>query len=170
MRKTAEEGDAEAFRLFVRAWMDRAVRYCARFVGDVALANDMAQRSFVSIHQNRKRFHPGLNVTAWVYATLRHQCLHELRRRSRAPATVSEFEQLAATSEGSVLDELIRTESWRRLRAAMDQLPEAARDMVHLRYLDGLKLREIAEIHQCTVSAVDHAILTAIRTMSDFLK
>lgn len=87
-------------------------------------------------------------VRALVSRTVRSVCIDELRRRARLPrATRAELEtspeelQAPPADDEGEQDELLA-----RVRACWSTLPERERQILALRFHDGLSFREIAEL------------------------
>jgi len=93
-------------------------------------------------------------LRALVSRTVRSVCIDELRRRARRPAaaateTGSETESLAdpAPPQQEARDEAEeQAELLARVRGAWHELAERDRQVLQLRFRDGLSFREIAEV------------------------
>lgn len=130
-------GDASALDELVRAYYPDILRYCRRHSPDEASAEDAAQETFLKAvrhldaHAFRGRFR------AWLYKIAANTCADRCRRETPAEPL----------SDSPYIDPgFERTELGIDLRSALAALPEAQREVVLLRYVHGLKLREAAEV------------------------
>ncbi len=130
-------GDASALDELVRAYYPDILRYCRRHSPDEASAEDAAQETFLKAvrhldaHAFRGRFR------AWLYKIAANTCADRCRRETPAEPL----------SDSPYIDPgFERTELGIDLGSALAALPEAQREVVLLRYVHGLKLREAAEV------------------------
>jgi RNA polymerase sigma-70 factor (ECF subfamily) len=87
------------------------------------------------------------NFRAWIYKICRNRCLDVLRSRRRRPddGTLPTGSNLDAALTGN-LTRLVRNERWKRLREVVEALPADQREVLQLRYAEGLSRAEIAEV------------------------
>lgn len=78
-------GDRLSFSvLFDRHW-PRVVRFCRRFTGSEALAEEAAQEVFVKLYRTAGRYRPTAKFTTFLFRVATNHCLNELRRGASAP-------------------------------------------------------------------------------------
>lgn len=147
-------------------------------VQDVLLA---ASRQLNGYLQNRPLpFYPWLRRIAW-------QCLVELHRRHVKAAKRTVQREVTAgmiLSDGSVLHlverlpltasspsrQVIRRELRRRVRDALDRLPETEREVLIMRYLEQMSVGEIAAALEISEGAVSMRHLRALERMRILLE
>lgn len=120
-----------------QAWLMRLARRLGR---DEAAAEELAQDSLIAAWTHRPRT-PGA-MRAWLRCVL----VHRVRTDATAERRRREREERAARPERtSGPDEIAeRLELARRIAAALDELPEAERSALYLRYYEGLSPPDIA--------------------------
>ncbi len=170
-----QSGQRCAFEVLVRRYERELFGYLKRYLGDAALADDVFQNTFLQLYTKIATYERGRPVRPWLYTIATHQAIDALRRSGRH-AAVSLDEQRSATEGGNVrqlLDALqehgpdpldaVQGEERRRLvRAGVDGLPAALRQVVLLAYYNGLKYREIATIVGIPVGTVKSRLHTAL--------
>jgi RNA polymerase sigma-70 factor, ECF subfamily len=125
-------------------------------------------------------FYPWLRRLAWErLLDLQRQHLGSQRRsvaREEGPrgelseeSVDSLARSLVARSAGP-LSILIREERQRRIREALVHLEESQREVLVLRYLEGLRLQEVADVLGTTLAAVKMRHLRAIRQLRDVIQ
>src|SRR5436190_21582352 len=153
MWRVQMDDDAQAFALLMERWHDRIHGLCARMLGSVHTAEDVAQEVFARIFEKRKDYDPEKRFSTWLWRIAVNRCYDELRRVHRHP----EFSLQQDEDEQGLLPEpLIETvspdqhaatrEEAQVVRDALGQLPDMYRAVVILRHYHGLKLREVAEV------------------------
>jgi RNA polymerase sigma factor (sigma-70 family) len=153
----------EEFSEILRCYGDIAYRMaCHLTQGNEALSRDLVQDAFVKIWksgdlQNLDSF------KGWMYRILHNLYIDHLRRQSRnatfsydAPAAAddSDLKESLPHAGPTILENLEKEELNRRLRQALDGLPDEFRIPVVLCDMEGLSYEEIARIVACPVGTV----------------
>jgi RNA polymerase sigma-70 factor (ECF subfamily) len=136
---TAEYRDWDFSRL-VEEHFARAVRFCARMLGNVSEGEEVAQQAFVSLlEKGRKPWEQG-DPLPFLYRVLRNACIDHTRRRKTRAAEGSldaaAAQDLSAATAPEVID---------ALHAAVSELEAAQREVIVLRFFEGLELRDVAK-------------------------
>ncbi len=136
-------GQPEAFTLLVERY-DRAVYHLAyRTLHDVEEARDVAQESFFKAYRSLRTFKQGAKFSTWIFAITYHACCDRLNRRKRYSS--EELPERADPGPGPE-SQAIALDQARRLRAAIEQLPEKYRTVITLYHLQGKQYEEIATV------------------------
>ena len=140
------DGDASAFRALVNRHADRLLGFAQRLVGDLALAEDIVQDSFLAVWRTAPSWSPKAKVSTWLYRITRNKALDHLRKRR--PTVDPDDVVLVDGSDGA--DRTIdRRQTGNTVRAALDALPErqrAAIVLVHYELLSGAEASDALEI------------------------
>ena len=148
-------GDEAAFTLLVREHGRAVFGVVFRRVGDRALAEDLAQETFLRAWRARAQFRGGdTGARGWLCAIAANVARDHLRARRRRP-----LEEDAVYSDiPSVKDDPASaaqaSASLEQLRAALAVLPAGQREMFLLRERDGLSYKEIAAVLRCPIGTV----------------
>lgn len=123
----------------------------ARIVGDRALAEDLAQESFIKAYRNLAAFDTTRRLSSWLFRIAHNTAVDRLRRSQPAmfsldaPAPNAErgnYERASSPTTDPVEREALR----RALNGAIAQLRREYREAVTLRYDEGLSFEEIAQV------------------------
>ncbi len=140
---TALSGRPDAFATLVERY-DRAVYHLAyRTLHDQEEARDVAQEAFFKAYRSLRTFKPGAKFSTWIFAITYHACCDRLARRKRY--SNEELPERADTAAGPE-SQAVASDEARRLRAAIDALPEKYRTVVTLYHLQGRQYDEIAQV------------------------
>ncbi|MEM1109204.1 MAG: sigma-70 family RNA polymerase sigma factor [Planctomycetota bacterium] len=170
--RSASSGDADAWRALVTAYSGRVFGLLVKQCGDRELAEELTQVTFVKLvdqlgqssgYEEKGRFE------SWLFRIAMNKLRDEMRRRKRqarptdmSPAPGSDGDAgrssggggiaatFAASGDAGGLGEdpaerLSRAEQVDRLKVAITRLPEADREVLHLRHTAGLSFAQIAE-------------------------
>jgi RNA polymerase sigma-70 factor (ECF subfamily) len=159
------EKDHEAFRQLVEKHQEKVFRLCLGFLKNPQDAEDLAQDVFLSVYKNARRFRGDARVSTWMYRIAVNLCINRLRKESRLKRLISfgilsgspELERIPgdADTPESLLEKRERREV---LNRALERLPSNQRIAFTLHRIEGLSHEEVAEIMECSVSAVESRI------------
>ena len=142
------------------------VRYLIRLCGDPDLAEDAAQEAFVRLSE-RPPTDPG-HVRAWIF-TVATNVVRDARRTGRRRSDLLARDAASAPSGdpgADPADAAARAELRRRVRAALDELPERDRVVLLMRE-EGFKHREIGQAVGISTGSVGTVIARALRKLAD---
>lgn len=152
-------GDREAFRILVERYQRRAYRLALRVLRDDEQARDAVQEGFLKAYASLHRFEGRSSFYTWLYRLVMNLCL-DLKRRDRSGSHVEwDDGRCIESAEGvgpalgdprgggdhAPADAVLRKELRLQVGAAIEELPEGARETLLLREVDGLSYAEIAE-------------------------
>jgi RNA polymerase sigma factor (sigma-70 family) len=145
-------GDPAAFDQLVRRHLRPAVRLASRLLGDDDAAEDVVQESFLKVLEVVDTFDATRPFAPWFYRIVANRCSNIRRSRSRRPT-----ESLSPTLESEAPGpdrEAERRSLRRRLRAALDGLPDRQREVLLLYDVEGFTGPEIAETLEISAGTV----------------
>ena len=153
----------------------RVIAGLARIVGDVGLAEELAQDALVAALEQWPESGVPDNPGAWLMATGKHRAIDLLRRRERLERKQEELgreiearPELAAPDLDAAIDDDIGDDLLRLVFTACHPvLSTEARVALTLRLLGGLKTEEIARAFLVPESTVAQRIVRAKRTLAE---
>ena len=165
----AKAGEASAFERLAGQHAAPLWR-CAMALGkDSHWAEDLVQETLVEAWRSLARFDGRCRFSTWLYGILRHRLLKG--RRGRSAVRLSAFDalgQMPCTARSPDQSAEV-SEDAKRVRRAVDSLPEEHRLVVELRFFAGARLEEIAAALGCppgTVKSRLHHSLEKLRLMN----
>ncbi len=176
-----ETGRRDLFTALVRRYERELYNYLRRYLGSPEAAEDAFQTVFLQVHLKCGQFESNRRVRPWLYAIATNQAIDAQRgsRRHRLfsldrPSRLRDTDDGKSWSETTVSNEpdparqVVDGERDRLLAAALDQLSEPLRTVVHLVYYQGLLYREAAEVLAIPVGTVRSRLHTAITRLAEF--
>ena len=154
LARQALAGSQQAYQTLVTRYASAAVNMAARFVHDRALADDLAQDAFVRAFARLKTYDPERRFSAWFFQILRNVVIDHLRRRRIAAVSLDELqaggypEPPTGDPESSPEADAERKELGRALTAALQRIRAEYREVIVLRYQQGLTVDEIGGVLQ----------------------
>ena len=152
LARDALAGSEAAYRELVTRYATPAVNFIFRFVRDRALAEGLAQEGFLRVYQRLNTFDPSRRFSSWFFQVLRNITIDYLRVNRLPTSSLDELaeegNQGAAVDRESASPEQVagQRELAAAMSAALARIRPEYREVVVLRYQEGLTQPEIAEI------------------------
>jgi RNA polymerase sigma-70 factor (ECF subfamily) len=150
----AREGSEEAFRELVERFATPVHNLIVRIVRRRELAEELSQESFVKAWRALGRFDPERKFSSWLFKIAHNTALDALRRGGPEPVSLD-----APRAAGEPAPELpadpraedplaraLARDAHRALERAVAELRPAYREILLLRFVEGLAYEEIAEV------------------------
>ncbi|MCK9393905.1 MAG: RNA polymerase sigma factor [Candidatus Paceibacterota bacterium] len=147
------EGEKRALEVLVFRYYKVIYNFCYRYVGDINVAEDITQESFVKAWKNLNKFDRSKKFKTWMFQIAKNTCIDYLRKRKSIPFSrfenedgdnnfVDNFEDILPLP-----DEIFKKKDLAEfLEKAISKLPDANKMVVLLYYKNDFNFREIAEI------------------------
>ena len=154
-------GNKTAFKKIFRLYYPRLIRYSSSILKDTTEAEDLVQEVFIQLWEYRNQLKPEKNLAAYLYTLTRNKCYNAIKRRIVEEKYLKnqaamETEELYHISFGSN-DEFVAMEDMlnEELNRIMNEMPQRCAEAFRLKWMEGKKIREIAEIMQISTTMVD---------------
>ena len=154
----ANRGDPAAFVALYYRYKEWVVTLATRLTGDADHAHDVLQETFIYLLSKFPGFVLTSRLTTFLYPAVKNIAIHHRRKRDRHAAGEGLMDSLPAPAPTPTADP--------DLVAVVSALPETHREVVLMRFVDGLSLEEIAQalsIPLGTVKSRLHNALAALR-------
>ncbi len=153
----AREGDRDAFRVLAERYYRRVYRMLLAMTRDPDAALDLTQETFAKALRGLPEFEMTASFHTWLHRIAHHAFVDWTRRRRiRTPQALEDDARPQAADEqpfpvgprppGDPADAVEVEESLRAVRAALEALRPAYREILILREVEGLSYPEIAAV------------------------
>ncbi|MBI4025980.1 MAG: sigma-70 family RNA polymerase sigma factor [Verrucomicrobia bacterium] len=144
-------------------------RYAARITGDLDLARDVVQDTFVRLcRENDSKVRDKLGE--WLFTVCRNRAL-DVRRKERRMQVISETDiENRPSQDVSPSVEVERQEASNDVLRLLEALPANQQEVVRLKFQNGLSYKEISRVTNLTVTNVGFLIHTALKTLRQRFK
>jgi RNA polymerase sigma factor (sigma-70 family) len=147
--EAARRGDPAAYRRLVDAYRNTVCSISLAIVRDLDASEEVAQEVLVAAWRDLGKLRNPESFGPWLRQLARNRARQHLRTHLRARrrlSVVGERPEDPADPTGLAPDLLARAEDQRRLRAAIDELPDDAREVVTLYYREGRSVAQVASL------------------------
>lgn len=176
--KAYAQGNNEAFDALLARHQERIFSYIVRIVKNEDVANDIFQDTFVKAIMNirKGRYTDTGKFPAWI-SRIAHNLIIDYYRQEKSEnlqsCDIDEVDLLnrKELSEATVEDLLITEQIHDDVRLLIDELPEAQREVLMMRYYRSMSFKEIAEATRVSINTalgrMRYAILNMRRIASE---
>lgn len=172
-----QQGNREAVSQLLERHTRRVRDYVRMMVKDNDVADDLTQEVLIKVvkvldegrYTDKGRFLP------WVLRIAHNRVLDYFRAQKQAK-TISEssagFDILGSKNfaEPSIEDTLISEQQAEEVRALIEELPDEQREVVRMRYYEGLSFKEIAEYTGVSINTALGRMRYALINMRQMIK
>jgi RNA polymerase sigma-70 factor, ECF subfamily len=155
-----QAGDEAAFAEFVARYSARLRYYLRKMLGNSQSTEDALQDVWLDAFRGLPRLvEPGA-FAAWIYRIARDRAFRELRGR-RHSRPLEETDLIDASEDADEFS----VEDAERIHAALDLLAPEHREVLVLRFLEGMPYEEIASVVGCQLGTVKSRLHYAKRAL-----
>jgi RNA polymerase sigma-70 factor, ECF subfamily len=169
-------GAVEAFNLLVSRWEKPVYNYLLRLTGNREDALDLTQDVFLKAYQNLRKLEDPSRFAPWLYRIAHNEAYSLFRkRRPEAELPPDSRESRGREPGGRNADPDIELaagaapafpiELTLAVTSALSRLSPDQREAVVLKFYQGFKFEEMAEILGCPVSTIKSRVYTALEIL-----
>jgi RNA polymerase sigma-70 factor (ECF subfamily) len=135
--------DRQAFTQLYRYYLPRIYGYVLSRVEDQAAAEDISGQVFLTILQKLPKLRDPQRFNAWIFRIARNKCMDHFRALKR--------DRIRIQALGWLFEEAtVSRDDLNDLEKAFQSLPELEQDILRLRFLGDMSLKEVAQVLQQT--------------------
>lgn len=157
---SAQSGNQQAFNLLFEYYLKALVVFANRISNDHELAKDAVQDAMLNVAKTIRQIRDPRYFRSWIYRKVRWSTLDLLRRKHSEISRSESFNEQLHDPEIEV-----HTDNHEQLHQAIRSLDEVDKQIIHLFYLDELKINEIAAILEIPGGTVKSRLNRARNTL-----
>ncbi len=163
-------GPPESIESLYAAMESALLIYAQKLVNHTETAQDIVQEAFLKLHasfDSVRQPHP------WLYRTVHNLSINHLRRgRKVVPLHSEDPESGVDLPDGKPLPDeyLARVEAIGRTRLSLARLDSRSRELIRLKFDEGLSYKEISERTNLTISNVGYLLHHALKDVAASLR
>jgi RNA polymerase sigma-70 factor (ECF subfamily) len=161
---------SESIEALFAAMESPLLSYAHRLLQNAESAEDVVQDAFLKLHSN---FDQVREPRRWLYRTVHNLALNQQRRKDRTVPLCSTSEDVLAGEPADPQplpdEQIARWEGVGLVRLSLDRMEARSREVVHLKFRDGLSYREISERTGLTVGNVGYLLHHALKALASEL-
>ena len=151
-------GDYDAFTLLYNKYIQPLTQYGLKFMADLPAVEDCLHDVFVWLWANRHKLDMHTSVKSYLFKAVRTTMLHGLQKQNRLRGLNTDDEtgypfELALTPETRVLHNENQRQLRQQIERVLSTLTAKQKEVIYLRYYEGLNFEEIARNMNLSVKA-----------------
>jgi RNA polymerase sigma-70 factor (ECF subfamily) len=166
------DGDQASFGLLLDKHRSPVIHFLYRMVQNQAVAEELAQEVFLRVYKSRSSYEPTAKFTTWLFRIASHLALNWIRdgRNEKRQASLDEespdgtAKQVPDRSR-TVEQELVYQVKLREVRQAIESLPAKQRAAVMMHKYQEMEYAQIADVLNCSESAVKSLLFRAYESL-----
>lgn len=172
VRRT-QDGDSDAFAELYNMSFNKIYNYCRHYLKDEYLAQDACQEVFISALKNIQKLNDPTLFIAWLNQIAFRVCFDFAKAHKNDYGEVDSemMEEICDTKPSNNPEEVsLKSDESRRLKAAIEMLNPTEKELVTLRYFNGMKIDEIVDATDISKSTVKRTLNAAVDRLKSIMK
>lgn len=160
-----------AFELLVRKYQQKLYWQIRRTITDHNNADDVLQETFLKIWKGLDSFREDAQLYSWMFRIAHNECITWFRKNKNS----SKNEDILNVNETEFINQENSENAYssnhieKKLREAIDLLPEKQKMIFHLKYYQELKYEEISELLGTSTGALKASYHIAVKKIENYL-
>lgn len=158
----AKNGDLSAQAQIVLNHEKMVYNLGLKLLGSAEQAECVLQETFLKVLQALPQFEERSQLSTWIYRIAINQALMRLRNRKRQQVSFNDisnedgtdYSEFVRSLDATPLDNLLNQELKDKMERAIEKLPENYKTVFVMKDIEGLPLKEIADILDLSLPAV----------------
>ncbi|MDN3588384.1 RNA polymerase sigma factor [Pedobacter aquatilis] len=145
--------------------------HALKFTNDVEDANDLVQDTLLKAIRFYNNFQEGTNIKGWLFVIMRNTFINNYRRISKTRTLITQTDEISSSSlmHSSTKNDAVGKFVVGDINKALASLPEAYHTPF-IKYFEGYKYHEIADMLQIPLGTVKTRIFVAREMLKKYLK
>lgn len=172
LMKALSKGDQRAFDELYKRFYAQLLGYFKNMLwGDREKAEDMVHDIFAKIIKNPDYFDTNRSFRTWLFSVASNMCKNEYKKqvvRKNTSTGVEDYRSISSST--NVLAEVQDIQFQQAFEENLSKMDEKHREVFALRHLEGLSMKEIAEIMEINEGTVKSRLFYATKFLAEKLK
>ena len=172
LMKALSKGDQRAFDELYKRFYAQLLGYFKNMLwGDREKAEDMVHDIFAKIIKNPNYFDTNRSFRTWLFSVASNMCKNEYKKQAVRKNTSTGVEDYRSISSSTnVLAEVQDIQFQQAFEENLAKMDEKHREVFALRHLEGLSMKEIAEVMEINEGTVKSRLFYATKFLAEKLK
>ena len=143
--KKAQDGEVKAFGSLYDHYLPKIYRFVLLKVSHREEAEDLTHQAFLKAWENIEQYDfRGYSFGSWLYRIARNVTV-DYYRGSRLEVSVEDVSEVHLAKDNSLEESVERSLEWQGLVESIKKLKEVEQDVIVMRFVEDLPLKDIAE-------------------------
>jgi RNA polymerase sigma factor (sigma-70 family) len=157
-------GDKRAFGQLFKMYSKDLFKYGQKFTNDKSEIEDVIQEVYMDLWSRRQKTLIKSSIKFYLLKGFRREIIRRIKAKKKAEILDNDFFITPSHQEGMIQQESLE-ESSLCLHHAISNLPERQREVIFLRYYQGLENHEIASLMEMTIPSAYNLVSRALKVL-----
>lgn len=163
------KGSQKAYELLYKQLYRNLCNYAYNIIPDKDVAEDIVQSTLVALWENHQQCNEIEYLKSYLYRCVYNACMKLLQHQKVRERYFNESEYHLKQIQFETFESSYDDEQTARLHKALDELPEKNREVMKLRFIDGLSTNEVSKQLDITPRTVETHVSKALRFLREKL-
>ena len=163
------QGDKDAIVEIVSEYNDGLVLFLNSFIGNICLAEEMAEDVFCDLLIEKPKFNGKSSFKTWLYAIARYKTLHFLKKRAKAPEVPID-ELYSLSDEVDIVKNHLKNEQKIQLHTALKKISPEYSQVLYLIFFEEFSNSETANILKKSNRQIENLLYRAKKALRSELE
>jgi len=174
------DGEEAGYDILIQKYRKPIINFMFRMVHNQAMAEELAQETFLRVYRSRQTYRAEAKFTTWLYRIATNLAVNHARDTKYERAAQNVYLDQpdpetgttpdVADSTASIEEDLVREERMKAIRQHVLALPERQRMAVLMHKYQGLDYKQIGDVLKLSESATKSLLFRAYQTLRETLK
>jgi RNA polymerase sigma factor (sigma-70 family) len=160
---------ADWVRAALQQYERSLIRYAARITGNVELARDVVQDTFLRLCETDRVKVDG-HLAAWLYTVCRNRALDVRKKEDRMDSLQDGHADSVQSGDPEPSAVAAGNETYGMVLEAVSTLPENQQEAFRLKFQDEMTYREISQVMGISLGMVSRLVATALSDLREQLR
>lgn len=168
--KSLKEGDLNAFSVLFETYYPELHNYGLKISKNVSLTEDTLQEFFLYIYEHRQNLSDLETIAPYLFTSYKRFLIKVIKKNEKLKFTDepdNTFIDLQFTAEELITAQETETFKNKNLSILLNKLPKRQKEAIYLKYYNGLKTKEIAEVMGINYQSVVNTLHKALKTLKE---
>lgn len=160
-----QTGEERGFDHYFHTYYKGLCFFADLYMRDRPSAEDIVSQVFLRLWQHRQKIKSEDHLRNWLYRSVHHACIDQFKKNKTREKRLQVLEDGAEKEEPDYSQQMIRAETIRQLRQAIDLLPGQCKKIFYKLYIEGKTVKETAQEMQLAISTIDNQKARGIKLL-----
>jgi RNA polymerase sigma-70 factor (family 1) len=165
-----QAGKERAFEDLFKIYYKSLCFFAYRYVKDMSIAEDIVSEEFVQLWVIREKIKSESHLRNWLYRAVYHLCLDQLNKTKTKDRHIKALGTLSVQEEKDCTVSIIKAETMRQLKLAIDLLPGQCKKVFYKIYLEGKTVKETAQELRLAISTINNQKARGVKLLRTRLR
>jgi RNA polymerase sigma-70 factor (ECF subfamily) len=161
--------DEASFEKLFKSHFKGLARFAQKYVKDFETAKEITQDAFINLWEKRNSIDLSKPVKSYLTTTIYNKSLNYLRDNKKFNKDILNFENLYSLSDHEQGDKLVAAEIDKKIKSAIELLPEKCREIFVMNRFQNLKYQQVADKLGISIKTVETQMSKALQHMREHL-